>query len=273
MQITINSDQIIKTMRNNAQIILIILTLVFLYVLFYTNYIISYEVPSTSTSIPTSQTPFEPTLNHSQMNNFGQVQKHVRFDDSRNKEIPYENENGRININYNAPQLQNLQRISQCTYPMNSNNQVNKKDCTIDQSCLTRYSPQEWFKKQRQNTSELPGFNGDTMAQFTFDENIANDMMMRNMVYEDDINKLDQARRIEYKSPTDQTHERFDVSEGYNYDQVTEPKIIYQSVPFNNPVEERGAMPFDLCRNCTVGNCNGDVCGSNLTRKNNNYLL
>ena len=65
-------------------------------------------------------------------------------------------------------------------------------------------------------------------------------------------------------------------SNGLNYDQVTEPKVLYQNVPFMDNPNERGAMPFDLCRSCTVGQCQGDICGSTINKYGNQlgqYLI
>ena len=186
--------------------------------------------------------------------------KHVKFDNTKNQEIVFENSNGRLNIDYQSPQLNELQKISQCTYRMNSSDQLNMNDCTINpnKSCLTKYSPQEWFKKQRQAKQELPGFNGDNLAQFKNDEQdeySSGSKMMRDMVYEN------VGCYVENKSPVGPLTERFN---GYNTDLVIKPEILYQNAPFINSPYKRPALPNDKCRNCTVGYCSGDSCGSEL---------
>ena len=39
---------------------------------------------------------------------------------------------------------------------------------------------------------------------------------------------------------------------------------LYQNAPFINSPYKRPALPNDKCRNCTVGYCSGDSCGSEL---------
>ena len=159
MQFTINTDKIQKTLENNYQLIIIIVAIVFLYFLFYTDYIVQNNKPIVPKESNKKESVVAIPEVKSQESKESPQLNHVKFDDTKNKEIYFENTNGRLNIDYNAPQVQELQRISQCTYPMNSKDQLNMRDCTIDQSCLTRYSPQEWFAKQRQAKNDLPGFN------------------------------------------------------------------------------------------------------------------
>ena len=184
MQFTINTDKIQKTLQNNYQLIIIIVAIVFLYFLFYTDYIIPNNKPIITKPIVVKESKENELIVNTPESKDNIALNNVKFDDTKNKEIYFENANGRLNIDYNAPQVQELQRISQCTYPMNSKDQLNMKDCTIDQSCLTKYSPQEWFAKQRQSKNDLPGFNGDTTARFTFNENVENGMHNTNFMFE-----------------------------------------------------------------------------------------
>jgi hypothetical protein len=301
MQFTVNTDKIIKTLKNNSQLVIIIVAIIFLYFLFYTDYIVPNNKPTTSTNIQKEKEQQQGQQQGQQQEQDKQVSQpletqentsventanHVKFDDTKNKEIYFENSNGRLNIDYNAPQVQEIQRISQCSYPMNSKDQLNMRDCTIDQSCLTKYSPQGWFAKQREAKYDLPGFNGDTTARFTFNENVENGMHNTNSMFENQNNTI----YTENQSPSNPLNENFKNlnmystmstayftdSNGYNYDQVTEPNVLYQNVPFMDNPNERGAMPFDLCRSCTVGECEGDICGSTINKYGNqlgNYLI
>lgn len=270
-----NLENIKKVITRNSQIIMIGLALVFMYILFYTDYLI---INSTNTKVNDGKNQI--ILNHQEHQQNIQLeieqepeQKiiytnkvneniHVKFDNSKNQEILFENSSGRLNIDYQSPKLNELQKISQCTYKMNTPDQLNMRDCTINpnKSCLTKYSPQEWFKKQRQAKVDLPGFNGDNLAQFKTDEQdeySSGSKMMRDMVYEN------VGCYVENKSPVDfgSNMERFN---GYNTDLVIQPDILYQNAPFINSPQQRPALPNDKCRNCTVGYCSGDSCGSEL---------
>jgi hypothetical protein len=165
--------------------------------------------------------------------------KHVKFDDRRNLEILLDSEKDRINIDYRAPQLTKLQQISRCTYPMNSMNQMNMRDCTVTGTCITKFSPQEWFNEQRAAKFNLPGFNGDSAAQFTFNEN----MMIQNTNTNTNTNVPESFRNTPLNT------DMYMKTENYN-------------APFLESPIGRGSMPYDLCRSCTVGVCDGNTCGS-----------
>lgn len=230
----------ITQLKKNYKIILVTLTIVFLYFLFYTDYIIHNQ---------SSKQQFK-NQRYYQYHQYQQQPqpeeiKHVKFDDRRNLEILLDSEKDRINIDYRAPQLNKLQQISRCTYPMNSMDQMNMKDCTVTGTCITKFSPQEWFNEQREAKFNLPGFNRDSVAQFKFDENIVNDMMMQNM--------------------NTNTNTNMNGSESFrntplNTDMYMKTEIY--NAPFLESPIGRGSMPYDLCRSCTVGVCDGNTCGS-----------
>ncbi len=289
---TFNIENIKKFLNKNCQIIIIILSFIFIYILFYTDYIIQNSNGDKIIKVETVNThQLSQSLTQSQQSEQSNLQleinpylikptdimndakdKHVTFDIKKNQEIVFENTSGRLDIDYNSPHINQLQKISQCSYPMNSSNQLNMRDCTINpaKSCLTKYSPQEWFKKQREAKIELPGFNGDNLAQFKTDdqdEYSQNSRMMRDMVYEN------VGCYVENKSPTDmtsmtqfqgQTQQKVEKFNGYNYDFVNEPEVLYQNSPFMESPQKRPAYPNDKCRSCTVGFCDGSSCGSEL---------
>jgi hypothetical protein len=214
---------------NKKQIIIAGVIIVFLYLVFYTNYIIYHDhsTPSTTTT-PSSE-------------------KHVHFNTAQNQEIVYETDTGMINIDYNAPQMAEYQRISKCTYPMNNPQQINMRDCTIDQSCLNPLPDQGWFKEQRSVKRDLPGFNGYNLANFSFEENNnKHDRMMRNMIYEN----LPPIMGPPVESFT------------YNSGRDDSDMMLYY-----NAQHTGAATPMDMCRSCAVGQCNGDMCG-NLVKNN-----
>ena len=223
----------ITQLKKNYKTILVIITIIFLYFLFYTDYIVHNQ--------PIQQVQFtQHPEQFTQQQEQPQIQtKHVKFDDQRNLEILLDSEKDRINIDYRAPQLTKLQQISRCTYPMNSMNQMNMRDCTVTGTCITRFSPQEWFKDQRSAKYDLPGFNGDSNAQFKFNENIVNDMMMANM--------------------NSNVQESF-TNTPLNSNMYMKANIY--NAPFIESPIGRGSMPYDLCRSCTVGICDGNTCGS-----------
>ncbi len=218
----------ITQLKKNYKIILVTLTIVFLYFLFYTDYIIPNQSPQNHSQPQLTQHP------NQQLQIIQQPQqqiKHVKFDDRRNLEILLDSEKDRISIDYRAPQLTKLQQISRCTYPMNSMDQMNTRDCTVTGTCITKFSPQEWFNEQKAAKYDLPGFNGDNAAQFKFEEN----MMMPNM----------------------NIHESFGSKNVDSY-----MKVNTYNAPFLESPIGRGAMPYDLCRSCTVGVCDDNTCGS-----------
>ncbi len=295
---TVNIENINKFLNKNKQIIIIILSFIFIYMLFYTDFIIKnsnddkiikaeiHQIPQITSSIP----PQEQSNLQLEINPYlikptdimpDAKDKHVTFDIKKNQEIIFENTSGRLDVDYNSPQINQLQKISQCSYPMNSSNQLNMRDCTINpaKSCLTKYSPQEWFKKQRESKMNLPGFNGDNLAQFKNDEQdeySQNSRMMRDMVYEN------VGCYVENKSPTDltnmtqfqnqnQNRNQIEKFNGYNYDFVNEPEILYQNAPFMESPQKRSAYPNDKCRNCNVGFCDGSSCGSELGMYKSEY--
>ena len=231
----------IAQLKKNYKIILVTLTIVFLYFLFYTDYIIHNQSPQLQQLQQLQQIQQLQQLQQLQQIQKMQHQqpqeqiKHVKFDDRRNLEILLDSEKDRISIDYRAPQLTKLQQISRCTYPMNSMNQMNMKDCTVTGTCITKFSPQQWFNDQRSAKFNLPGFNGDSAAQFTFNEN----MMMPNM-----NTNVDESFR---NTPL-------------NTDMYMKTEIY--NAPFLESPIGRGSMPYDLCRSCTVGVCDGNTCGS-----------
>lgn len=205
-------------LKKNYKPILVILTIIFLYFLFYTDYIVHNQLKPKQNIQPIQTTQ---PIQYIQQLEQDQIQtKHVKFDDRRNLEILLDSEKDRINIDYRAPQLTKLQQISRCTYPMNSMDQMNTRDCTVTGTCITKFSPQQWFNEQRSAKYDLPGFNGDNAAQFK--ENFQN------------------------------THLNVNMYEKAN---------IYNAPFLESPIG-RGSMPYDLCRSCTVGVCDGNTCGS-----------
>jgi hypothetical protein len=267
--ININSESIKKFFKNNYQLILVVLTIIFLYFLFYTDYIVNnnnktskkvsetiIEMPTQTVSLQITEKPTQQLIQQINQSNQQQMQstnqaKQVRFDINQNQEILYETKTGRINIDYNAPEISHLQKISNCTYPMNTAEQLNMRDCSITGSCLTS-TPRRWFEKQREAKHDLPGFNGYNLAQFSFPQNTENDMMMRNMIH--DNNSHDNNNSHNKNNNTENFNNNYDP---YNpiqntYDQVNAPKIMYHNAPFDESPELRGALPNDLCRSCTV---------------------
>jgi hypothetical protein len=281
-----NIENIKKVIIKNSQIIMIVLVLVFMYLLFYTDYLIinstyskvndgknemmaKHKENQQNIQLEIEQKSHKPTDQIISTNKVNE-NKHVKFDNSKNQEILFENSNGRLNIDYQSPQLNELQKISQCTYKMNTPDQLNMRDCTINpnKSCLTKYSPQEWFKKQREAKVDLPGFNGDNLAQFKTDEQdkySSDSKMMRDMVYENVGCYVENKSPIDFNvnmNPNQTTNmEKFN---GYNTDLIIQPDILYQNAPFINSPQQRGTLPNDKCRNCIVGYCSGDSCGSEL---------
>jgi hypothetical protein len=219
----------IAQIKKNYKIILVTLTIVFLYFLFYTDYIIHNQSPYHQQLKQLQQKQQYQLMQQQQQQQQPQEEiKHVKFDDRRNLEILLDSEKDRINIDYRAPQLTKLQQISRCTYPMNSMNQMNMRDCTVTGTCITKFSPQEWFNEQRAAKFNLPGFNGDSAAQFTFNENTNVPESFRNTPLNTDM-----------------------------YMKVNMPNAPFLESPIG-----RGSMPYDLCRSCTVGVCDGNTCGS-----------
>jgi hypothetical protein len=233
---------------NNITPIIIIGLMVLLGLLFYTNLIIHHD-----NSTPSPQILNQPIITTKN-------EKHVSFDAQKNQEILYDVTDGNLdsndlNIDYENPENRELERIAKCTYPMNNTHQRNIKDCTVTSECIQKF-PQQWFKEQRASKRDLPGYSGFSLAEFSFPEN-ETDSMMRNMLYDD---------KHETNAPSQST-ESFSGLGGDN--------TLYQNVPFNNAVEMRGAKPTDLCRNCVVGNCKNDTCGSQINQYGNlpNYNL
>ena len=271
MTFNINSENIKKFFKNNYQLILVVLTIIFLYFLFYTDYIVNnnnnnktvkkvsetiIEMPNQTVSVQISEKPATQQLIQ-EINKINQQEKQVRFDVNKNQEILYETKTGRINIDYNAPEISHLQKISNCTYPMNTAEQLNMRDCSITGSCLTS-TPRRWFEQQRQAKNDLPGFNGYNLAQFSFPQNTENDMMMRNMIHENN-SPVSIPSHINQNNNYNNNTENFNNNnyDPYNpiqntYDQVNSPKIMYHNSPFDGSPELRGALPDDLCRSCVV---------------------
>jgi hypothetical protein len=158
---------------------------------------------------------------------------------------------------------------------MNTQNQINKRDCALDGSCIVSFKPQSWFNDQRTVKYDLPGYNGFNQASFSFDENIKEDKMMKN--------KPIQLDELHYTpSPITNVNNITENFNGYNsniHQPVDHPtQILYNNAPFNGlagGVELRGSLPSDICRNCTTGVCNGDVCGIKIFSPNKplNYNL
>jgi hypothetical protein len=214
----------ITQLKKNYKIILVTLTIVFLYFLFYTDYIINNQPQK-------QQFQNQRYQKYQQYHQYQQPVeeiKHVKFDDRRNLEILLDSEKDRISIDYRVPQLTKLQQISRCTYPMNSMDQMNTRDCTVTGTCITKFSPQEWFNEQRAAKYDLPGFNGDSAAQFKFNENMNGQESFTNTALNTN-----------------------------SYMKVNMPNAPFIESPIG-----RGSMPYDLCRSCTVGVCDGNTCGS-----------
>jgi hypothetical protein len=288
-------NKLVAIYHKHYPIIISVIILIFLYILFYTDYIIdNTNCGNTSKSLlqnPTQENQpiqqitsklradINQELSDSRNININ-INKHVHFEPSKNQEIEYEIDNG-SSIDYNSPNLNELQRISQCTYPMNTPNQINKRDCALDGSCLVSFQPQSWFKEQRTVKYDLPGYNGFNQANFSFDENIQQDKMMRNKPIQLDelYNTPSPITNINTGTEGDIVSENFN---GYNsniHQPVDHPtQILYNNAPFNGlagGVELRGSLPSDICRNCTTGVCNGDVCGIKIFSPNKplNYNL
>jgi hypothetical protein len=253
----------LNKLKQNYQIILVVVTIIFLYVLFYTDYIVNNNAPLATQvtqhyvqhdmqMMPMMQMnhPENVHVNNSPYMIFpssspSQTEKHVRFDNQQNKEIVYEI--GQPN------NLEAYQRIAKCEYPTLTDNHMNRTDCIANQTCLTRFTPQEWFKMQRSVNSDLPGFNGSTLSTFQNTEPEGPGVkMMRDKLYCD--NKVYEENGHYYvETPK---------SEAFN-------NILYQNAPFTGDTS-RGAMPFDLCRSCTVGTCQNDACGQSINSLNYN---
>lgn len=245
---------------NNMAPIIIIGIIIFLGLLFYTNLIIKHNNTSSIQSPQVLSTGVEIVKKN---------EKHVSFDANKNQEIVYETVNGNLDSNdldvdYENSENNELQRISQCSYPMNNNHQRNIKDCTVTNDCIQKF-PQQWFKDQRAAKKDLPGYSGFTMAEFSFPEN-QTDNMMRNMIYD----------KYETEAPMQQIKQQQSTESftGFGYEPARE-NPFFHNVPFNDAVEMRGAKPTDLCRNCVVGVCNNDTCGSQINQYGNlpNYYL
>jgi hypothetical protein len=238
---------------NNIALILLLGLIIFLILLFYTNLIIKHDniLPTT----PSEENKIE-----------NKNEKHVSFDANKNQEIVYETGNGNmdsndLNVDYENPEINDLQRISKCSYPMNSEHQRNIEDCTVTNDCIQKF-PQQWFQDQRAAKKDLPGYSGSLTAEFSFPEN-QTDTMMRNMIHDDSI----------YSSETEAPAHK-ESFKGFGYEQAYE-NPFFKNVPFDGNVEMRGAKPSDLCRNCVVGFCNNDTCGSQINQYGNlpNYYL
>ena len=109
-----NLEKIQKIITSNAQIIMIIMALVFMYILFYTDYIIINSPYSKVNDIKNEYKPESITNQNIQLQHQLMVSnenKHVKFDNTKNQEIVFENSNGRLNIDYQSPQLNELQKI------------------------------------------------------------------------------------------------------------------------------------------------------------------
>lgn len=279
-------NKLIAIYHKHYPIIISVLILIFLYILFYTDYIIDNtncknndKKIQQAQNQPIQQITSKLRADINQELSDTRDNKHVHFEPSKNTEIVYEIDSGKLNIDYNSPKLNELQKISQCTYPMNTVDQINKNDCALDGSCVVSFKPQSWFHQQRTAKYDLPGYNGFNQASFSFEENIKNDQMMRNRPIE-----LDELQHT--PSPISNSNVISNVItenfSGYNsnihqpVDNQTE--ILYNNAPFNGlagGVELRGALPSDLCRNCVTGVCNGDVCGIKIFSPNKriNYNL
>ncbi len=287
-------NKLIAIYHNHYPIIISVIILFFLYILFYTDYIIdnshcqntsqqSQENQPIQQITPKLRADINQELANTRPNN---IKKQVHFEPSKNQEIEYEVDTGKINIDYNSPNLNELQRISNCTYPMNTPNQINKRDCALDGSCLVSFQPQSWFQEQRTAKYDLPGYNGFNQASFTFEENVNQDTMMRNRPIElDELNHTPSPIsnvNIEYNNDRLSEHNVKENFNGYNsniHQPLDHPtQILYNNAPFNGlagGVESRGSLPSDICRNCTTGVCNGDVCGIKIFSPNKriNYNL
>lgn len=270
-------NKLIAIYHKHYPIIISVLILIFLYILFYTDYIIDNtncknndKKIQQAQNQPIQQITSKLRADINQELSDTRDNKHVHFEPSKNTEIVYEIDSGKLNIDYNSPKLNELQKISNCTYPMNYPNQINKRDCALDGSCLVSFQPQSWFKEQRTIKTDLPGYNGFNQASFSFNENIEHDTMM--------INKPIESEQS-YQTAPPNISEHFN---GYNsniHQELDHPtQILYNNAPFNGiegGVELRGALPNDLCRNCVSGVCNGDVCGIKIFSPNKpmNYNL
>ena len=102
---------------------------------------------------------------------------------------------------------------------------------------------------QIQIRPDLPGFNGSNLANFSFQENNNEyDRMMRNMIYENQPPIL---------VPDESLN-----TETFNSGRDDSDMMLYQ-----NAQHTGASTPMDMCRNCAVGQCNGDMCG-NLVKQN-----
>jgi len=153
-------------------LITIVIVICVLYLFFYTNIIINHQNSKKNILIedPISEEP------------------HVIIDVSKNQEI----ESDRIDINYNAPELDEYQKRSQCEYPSITTDQISKKDCALDGSCLVNIKPtQEWFNEQKTVRTDLPGYNGYSYSNFTSDTFDESKYSMHNLVYPNNIEQTE----------------------------------------------------------------------------------
>jgi hypothetical protein len=226
-------NKLINTLSKYNTLITIFCVIFILYLFFYTNIIINHQKKNVNITIPEEQ--------------------HVMIDVSKNQEI----ESDRIDINYTAPELNEYQARSQCEYPSITTDQISKKDCALDGSCLVNIKPtQEWFNQQKAVRSDLPGYNGYNFSNFASDTFDESKYSMHNLVYPNNV------QQNESVSPTQEDFIHYQKSnQMHKYVKENNNNILYENVPFQGPVELRGALPSDLCRNCVVGVCNSDVCG------------
>ncbi len=256
-------NKILNTFVSKYSTLIIILIVIFvLYLFFYTNIIINHQ--NSKKNIPTEEPISE--------------EPHVIIDVSKNQEI----ESDRIDINYTAPELDEYQARSQCEYPSITTDQISKKDCALDGSCLVNIKPtQEWFNQQKAVRTDLPGYNGYSYSNFTSDSFDESKYSMHNLVYPNNVQQKEsvsptqedfyqnqpQHQHQHQNQPQHQHHQHLgnqynEISNNLKYPKENNNNIIYENVPFQGPIELRGALPSDLCRSCVVGVCNGDVCGT-----------
>jgi hypothetical protein len=241
-------NKILNTFVSKYSTLIIILIVIFvLYLFFYTNIIINHQ--NSKKNIPTEEPISE--------------EPHVIIDVSKNQEI----ESDRIDINYNAPELNEYQKRSQCEYPSITTDQISKKDCALDGSCLVNIKPtQEWFNQQKAVRTDLPGYNGYSYSNFTSDSFDESKYSMHNLVYPNNIEQIESLSPTQedftYQRQQQQYHQHNEISNNVKYPTENNNNIIYENVPFQGQIELRGALPSDLCRSCVVGVCNGDVCGT-----------
>ena len=230
--------------KNSNFLIVVIVILILLYLTFYTNYIIDNKdfnemnndiIVNNDNEINNDIiVNNDNEVNNDVIMNNEQGNKKVHFDTNQNQEIIYELDSGN-------PERE--VRISQCTYPMINKKQININDCALDGTCLNPLPDQNWFRDQRMVKKDLPGYSGYNLANFSFDENIKNDRMMQNMIYDDSQDENENEN--EHFSPIE-----------------NKIQYQYQNAPFSGSPVLRGSLPSDLCRSCVVGTCTSDVCTS-----------